>query len=75
MTYSEKVFSKIIEIAKANNTDIVEAASIFCEECDIDMQSFVKTIDAGLLELLKYTAVQERKVRRVTAKPIRQLPF
>ena len=75
MTYSEKVFSKIIEIAEANKVDIVEAASIFCYVCDVDMNSFVKTIDTGLLEQLKYTAIQEHKVRRITAKPIRQIQF
>ncbi len=75
MTYSEKVFTKILEIAEANKTDIVEAASIFCEEYDIDMGSFIKTIDSGLVEQLKYTAIQAGKVRRCAAKPIRQLPF
>lgn len=75
MTYSEKVFSKILEIADENHVDIVEAASMFCEDCDIDIDSFVKTIDNGLIEQLKYTALESRKIRRCVAKPIRQLPF
>jgi hypothetical protein len=75
MNYSEKVLLRIQEIAQEQETDIVEAASIFCEENDIDVEDFIKMVDKNFVEQLKYVAIENRKVRRAVAKPASQLPI
>jgi hypothetical protein len=75
MNYSEKALFHIQEIAKENCIDLVEATSIFCEENDIDVYEFIKMVDKNFVEQLKLDAIKTRKVRRVVAKPVNQLPI
>lgn len=75
MNYSEKVLLRIREISRDQNIDIVEAASIFCEENDLDERDFIKMVDKNFIEQLKYIAIENRKVRQSIAKPMDQLPI
>lgn len=75
MNYSEAVLLRIQEIARDQGIDLVEATSVFCEEQDIDVKDFIKTIDANFKEQLKFVAIENHKVRRSVAKPVNQLPI
>jgi protein-tyrosine-phosphatase len=75
MSYSEKVFLRIREISREQDIDIVEATSVFCEEQDMDALDFVKMVDKNLLEQLKCVAIENRKVRQLTAKRVNKLPI
>lgn len=75
MNYSEKVLIKINEIKETHDTDLVEATAIFCEENDIEIESFLKNMGRGFIERLKYEAIQNQKVRKCVAKPSPELPL
>lgn len=75
MSYSEKAFLRIRQIAAEQETDIVEAAALFCEEHDLDAGDFVRMCDKNIVEHLRVAAVDARKVRRCVAAAGNQINF
>lgn len=75
MNYSENALEIIYSISKNKNIDLLEAASVFCEEQDIEYSDFVHQIDKTFLDQLKYIAIQDGMIRKSIAKSKPALPF
>lgn len=64
MTYSEQILEELIRLAEANKTGLLEAASDYCVENDLDEFEFISGLDSFVITRLKEDAVSEGKVRK-----------
>lgn len=60
----EKIIIELSRIMDEQNCEIFEAAVLFCEDEEIDIDDFIKNIDDVTLARLRQNAVQERMVRK-----------
>lgn len=70
MNYSEKVLKELIVISETKQCGLFDAATMYCEEHDIDPAEFIAALDKNVIERLKLSAVEERMVRRCVQPPI-----
>jgi hypothetical protein len=64
MTYSEQILEELIKIADENRSGLLEAASDYCVENDLDEVEFISGLDPFVILRLKEDAVSEGKVRK-----------
>lgn len=64
MSYSEKILEELVRIAEANRTGLLEAASDYCTEHDLEELEFIQGLDSYVIERLKLDAITEGKVRK-----------
>lgn len=67
MKHSEKVLSRLVEIMGEDDCDIITACAQFCEEHDLDPYEFIKSLDKGVVEKLKYDSIKANRVRKCVA--------
>lgn len=60
----EAVHLEITKISEREDCSFFDAASIFCEENDIDVEEFMKCIDMLTLTKIKLSAIESNKIRR-----------
>lgn len=75
MKHSEKVLKKLMEIAERDGDDLITSCTTFCDENDLDPVDFIKSLDKGLIEQLKYEAVKANKVRKCVATPKHEIEY
>lgn len=73
MTYSEKILFELLEICKRDQSSLFEAAADYCEEHDIDQTEFISSLDDVVIQRIRLSAVDERKVRRCVQGPRKTL--
>lgn len=69
MSFSEQMLEELTKRAEWTHVSLFEAATDYCEEHDIDPEEFVSMLDKNVVEMLKYSAVDARKVRRCVQEP------
>lgn len=69
MTYSEQILEELVAIARRDNSNLFEAAADYCESHDLDQVEFISSLDDVVVQRLKMSAVDERKVRRCVQQP------
>ncbi len=67
MRHSEKVLERLVEIVEEQKCDIVTACSQFCDEHDLDPYEFIKSLDKGVIEKIKYDSIKANRVRKCVA--------
>ncbi len=69
MTYSEQILEELIAIARRDQSNLFEAAADYCEDHDLDQVEFIKSLDDVVVQRIKMSAMDERKVRRCVQEP------
>ena len=69
MTYSEQILEELIAIARRDRSNLFEAAADYCDEHDLDQAEFIKSLDDVVVQRIKMSAMDERKVRRCVQEP------
>ncbi|QFR57812.1 late-transcription coactivator [Stenotrophomonas phage Moby] len=66
---SEVILKQLVEISSTLQCSLFEAASIYCEEHDLEQEAFVQILDRHVLDQIRNSAVQDRKVRKCIQEP------
>lgn len=67
MKFSESVLIRVHDIMVAQQCDMIEALSVFCQENDIDPDEIVHALDKAAIVQLKYDAIKNNRVRKCVA--------
>lgn len=66
---SEVILAQLVDISRTLQCSLFEAASTYCETNDIEQEAFVQILDKQVIERIKASAVEERKVRKCIQEP------
>lgn len=64
MNFSENIIQEIARVAKEQDTSLFDAALIFCEQGDIEIEDFIKNVDKNTMEILRMSAVDQHCIRK-----------
>ena len=64
MNYCESLVTEILKLTAKGDVTFFEAAAVLCEQHDVDIDEFVKSLDKDLIARLKMSAIESRNVRR-----------
>jgi hypothetical protein len=75
VNFSENVIQEIQRIASEYDLSIFDSAVKFCEDSDIDIEDFIKSVDTNTLEIIRMSAIDENILQKKHRPKERSLVF
>jgi hypothetical protein len=75
MNFSENIIQEIQRLSSEHDISIFDSAVKFCEDNDLEISDFIKSIDLNTLEIIRMSAIDENILRKKDRPKERTLVF